>query len=191
MDYIKLKKDELLSTGALYLFEGELMKVVVKNVEDYNAGDHITCSYTGVEFETQILKINDNNLYMLIPQFNEQFPNEKRKHPRISGHIPVQMKGCARSEHEQENIEGLIVDISRNGFGLTANRSLNEKNHYNIHFTDEQLPIDVQVIIRNKRQTDGEFRYGCEISSIEEKCEFLLRKYILSQQLATNMVKNK
>ncbi|WLR51838.1 PilZ domain-containing protein [Bacillus tianshenii] len=189
MDYIKLVKDNKLYTGALYLFEGELMKIIVKNPQEYKAGDKITCLYTGVRFESKVLKVKDNHLFILVPQFYEQFPNEKRKHPRLKVDFPAHLHVSQEAESNGEKTDARVLDISRKGLGIATTHPIRKERMYLLYIEENVLKLCAEIVIRNESTSDSMYRYGCEIHDINEENEFVLRKFILSEQLATNMAK--
>lgn len=188
MDYIKLVKADELHIGALYKFEGELMKITVKNPESFHAGDIISCYYANILFETKILKKLDYQLYVLVPQSNQHFPNEKRMHPRIK----VDLEGSLLNYLNNDKAIIRVVDISRNGFGIVLNKRENPTFNVGdiceikILFSDN--PLAANLRIRNFEEFENVKRFGCELQSISSKDEFELRKFILAEQLKSNMV---
>lgn len=187
MDYIKLGKDDEVVLGALYKFESELMKIVVKNPDFFHVGDTITCDYANVRFSSKILKKQDSQIYALVPQTYKQFPNEKRKHPRIA----VDLDGIIIPYINPTEVKIKIVDLSRMGVGFITKKedqqiNIGEVCKIIINFSANQIKAHLKI--KNCEQYPQENRYGCEIHSIYESDEFELRKFILTEQLKRNMV---
>ncbi|WP_017753486.1 PilZ domain-containing protein [Calidifontibacillus oryziterrae] len=187
MDYIKLIKDDEYQIGALYKFEGELMKITVKDPDVFRAGDQIYCSYSDILFDTKILKKEDYQLYVLVPQTNEHFPHEKRKHPRIK----VDLEGTLLNYYNYNKADIKVIDISRDGFGILMNKkekqifSVGDVCEIKIAISDNPFAANLQI--RNNEVIDQAIRLGCELHSISSKDEFELRKFILAEQLKSNM----
>ena len=180
MDYIQIEKDNKRFQGALYLFEGELMKIIVKKPQAFSAGDLISCFYNDVKFESKILKKAGNHIYILVPQFYEQFSNEKRKHPRIHVDIPAYICVPHKNKHGvSEKLPIQLIDVSREGIGFLTNNSLKLNGIYQLFCESIHLTLKAEVIIRNKRDYEGKIRYGCQIKSLSKEGEFQLRKLIL------------
>lgn len=187
MDYIRLTKDNVVVLGALYKFEGELMNIVIKNPEEFQIGDAVTCDYNNVRFSTKILKKSESQLYVLVPQTYEQFPNEKRKHPRIA----VNMDGLLLPVSNANAVNIRVVDLSRMGFGLLLEKSscfFKVGDFCKIIIQAIEMNVGANLRIKNCEEYENCYRYGCEIQSMPESDEYQLRKFILAEQLKSNMI---
>lgn len=185
MEYIKIMKGDTVHIGALYLFEGELMKITIKEPESFAAGDLLNCEYKQQRFSTKILKKKDYQIYILVPQFNKNFPNDKREHPRLK----VNLEGEVFLKSADKQFEITIIDISRRGIGFLADEKLPFEETYKVKADTPDLKVKGSIKLRNESEQDQQFRYGSEIVDISENDLFLLRKFILATQLKTNMAK--
>lgn len=177
MEYIKLIKDQEVSIAALFFIEGELINVIVKEVNKFRAGDSIICLLDSYPFSTKIIKIQEQNLYLYVPWADLQKLSERRRAVRISFYSEAQIQ--SRSEMIAVN----TFDVSIKGLGFTSNIPLLLNERYNITFLIDGIKNKLDVIVKNQQQTEDGIRYGSLFVDATEMDLFYIRRYILKEQL--------
>ncbi len=127
-----------------------------------------------------------SRIYLFVPIFLKKFPNERRKFPRLNVNFPALINDfLSEIVYEQTaTTEINIVDISFAGFGLLSNKPLKKNTPYFLFVKGQELSLSPKIIIKNEKYTDEGIRYGSEILSICNNDLYILRKFILSEQLA-------
>ncbi len=186
MDYIQIIWQNKIRLGEIEDIEGEVMHVFLKNPAEFEIGDSVHCLFSTIRFESKVLKKDNQCIYLFIPIFLKKFPNERRKFPRLDVNCSALINDFLSEKvfEQAATMEVNIIDISLSGFGLLSCRPLKKNIPYFLYVKGQELSLNPKVIIHNEKYTDQGIRYGSEILSISKKDLCLLRKFILSEQLA-------
>lgn len=186
MDHIKLVSGTgRMIIGELLNFEGEVMDVTINSPDMYSVGDSLSCNYNGIKFNSLILNKINNRLLLYCPLFQTDFPNERRKIPRIEVNIPAIINDFISEKVYQvppdKKVE--IVDLSMRGFGIISTEAYKINTLHYLYFTIDNVAIKTKIMIKNEKLCDNGFRYGSEIQA-NTKTDFeILRNYVLTYQL--------
>lgn len=188
MEYVKVfTQDQRISIGVLQEFEGELMILSVKNPEKFKTGDILSCVYDEFTFQSNVLKISNNLLYIFAPIIKNNFIIDRRKYPRLEVSLSGFVNDCINEFIYDVPPEQLIeiTDITIEGFGFTCEQRLKIGTPYILHVNlGNNMITKPKVIIENKTELENKkTRYGCRISQIDESEYRILRFYILTQQI--------
>ncbi|MTH54911.1 hypothetical protein GKZ89_16025 [Bacillus mangrovi] len=183
MEYMTIiNKDHQSFSAALHYIEGELMNIVVKNLDGIELGGRLICKFENRTFSAYVLKIENYNLYLYVPIQEEKAPNDRRRFFRHSCQLTGKL-----ADRGKELVEITIIDISLNGFGFITDRPLDQEAAYTLTVTLEGgETLQTNVSIQNQTSLPASLRrYGSQIQAITEDGLLALRKYLLHQQLTT------
>ncbi|MGD6818766.1 PilZ domain-containing protein [Metabacillus sp. 84] len=183
MEYITIvTKDHRTLTAGLHEIKGELMNVVVKDKTGISLGDKLTCKYNQQSFHAYVLKQEEFNLYLYLPLQERKAPNERRRFYRH----PCQLNGVITSEAGPER-KVTIIDLSFNGFGFISTRPLTMNEAYSLQIFAGEEVIHARISIQNTMTLPSSlYRCGSQIQFLSKENLFLLRKYIINEQLNEN-----
>jgi len=190
MDVLKfLSQKGRMILGELVDFEGELMDVFIKSPDFFQVGEQMTCIYAGYEFQTVVLKIYGNHVYLYVPLFHDKFPNSQRKIPRVNFKQPAAINDCVSDQifHLPPELKVNLLDFNVKGFGFASLEPLNVNTQYFLYFDIENEPIKTKIILRNEVNFETGFRYGSEIQAITKQDFHKLRRLVLTTQLSNSI----
>lgn len=193
MDYIKIVKDnKRMSIGQMQHCEGELMNITVNKPDYFHVGDSIQCNCFGLNFQTKILKKENNQLYVYAPIFIDRIPEDRRKLPRVNVHLPAYINDCISTQLFDLPVDKqvTVIDLTIKGFGILTTEPLRKNFLYYLHVDLGGVVIKPKVLIRNELIYDEGFRYGCEIHSLKDNEFRALRSFILMKQLIAHQHQN-
>ena len=177
MEYIQLIKNQEINPAALFYIEGELMNVIVKEVDKYDVGDSIICLLELQTITTKIIKIQESNLYLYIPWNEFQRLKERRKSVRIPFHADAEIVA------HSNQWKAATLDISIHGIGFECRDLLQMNEVYQIIFTIEDIENHFTFMIQNVHPINDGYRMGGLFVEATETDLFYIRRYILKQQL--------
>lgn len=185
MEIVQFEYRGRVELGRMETAEGELLNVEVKNPESYMVGDFIGFFYGGRKFSVKIIKKGLQHIFLFIPLFETNFPNNRRRWPRVRVDLSAFI-----NDYLSEKIYELppdlrirVIDLSIQGFGFISPEPLRVNHSYYLLFEVPDLAIKIKTIIRHEKLADDGYRYGCEVLSITKKDFNALRRYVLLQQL--------
>ncbi len=188
MHYIQLLHNGALVEAELATIKRDLINVNCNTNINFEIGDTITCFYAKRRFETRVIQIHQQSVYLFptkpdvpLQKMFDLPMTERRQHPRYE----VNMHAIVFND--LEIVDAQIVDLSRSGLGMLCNESFLKVNQtYNAMIQYADLAITPKILIKNESELNGEFRYGVEIVSINSEDATRLQFFILSRQLNLN-----
>lgn len=188
MQNIQLLHDGSLVDAELTDIKRDLINVTCQAKVNFEIGDTITCFYAKRRFETRVIQMHNQSIYLFptkpdVPLRKAfQMPTEERRqHPRVE----VNMHAIIFNDLDIIDVQ--IVDLSKNGLGMIAgDDSLKVDHTYNAMIQYADLAITPKIKIKYVLESNGEFRYGVEIVSINSEDATRLQFFILSRQLNLN-----
>lgn len=187
MEYVKVfTQDQRISIGGLQEFEGELMILSVKNPEKFKTGDILSCVYDEFTFQSNVLKISNDLLYIYAPIIKNNFIIDRRKYPRLEVCLNGYVNDCINEFIYDIPPEQLIeiTDITIEGFGFICEQRLKIGTPYILHVNlGNNTIVKPKVIIENKTDIEKKTRYGCKINQLNDTEYRILRFFILTQQI--------
>ncbi|WP_276917358.1 PilZ domain-containing protein [Aneurinibacillus aneurinilyticus] len=190
MEIVQFEYRGKVESGRIETAEGELLNVEVKNPDSYMVGDFIGFFYGGSKFSVKIIKKGPQHICLFIPLFETNFPNNRRKWPRVCVDLSAFINDYL-SEKIYEippDLRIRVIDLSIQGFGFISPEPLQVNHSYYLLFEVPDLAIKIKTIIRHEKLADDGYRYGCEVLSITKKDFHVLRRYVLLQQLIMGAV---
>ena len=177
MEYIELVKQGKTSQAALFFIEGELMNVIVMDPDRFNSGDTVICLHKSLTFETNIIKKQENNLYLFVPWYDTLQDSERRRAARVA----YVAQGKVQSHQKSERVQ--LIDLSIKGLGFSCENKLMKAELHTITFTLDHARNHFPIRIQNEREMEGAYRYGVSFIGVPVKDLFYVRRYILNSQL--------
>ncbi|MFT9848548.1 PilZ domain-containing protein [Aneurinibacillus sp. REN35] len=185
MEIVQFEYKGKLDLGKMETTEGELLSLEVKNPDIYKVGDMVALFYQGKKFSVKIIKKEEQHISLFIPLFEMNFPNNRRKWPRVGVDLTAFINDYV-SEKIYEippDLRIQVLDLSIQGFGFASHEPLKVNHSYYLLFDAPDLSIKTKTIIRHEKLADDGYRYGCEIMSITKTDFNELRRYVLLRQL--------
>lgn len=188
---IRLSKGNQTTTAKVVQLEGELLTVTVFSHDEkhFSVGDVITCAYHEKEYNSRILRIWNNTIYLFFSIYKESFVEEGRRVPRVN--VDLTAFAMAQSKYAKKvfNLNQIrVIDISLLGLGFHVEKKIETMSLYSILPQADLLPIKADITIYNETELESGFRYGAEFTHITQKHFQVLRTYVLTQQLTSGSI---
>ncbi|PLS16448.1 hypothetical protein CVD28_15270 [Bacillus sp. M6-12] len=178
MESIQLMANGEATQGALFFIEGELINIIVKDVDRFQIGQSVTCISDSGQFTTKIIKKHNFNLYLYLPMTEQLMNENRRKAARCELKVPATINII------DTTLESEIIDISIQGLAFQLSALLGEESELKIAFPILEQMVTCGIEVKNQNEMgNGCVRCGSLITTISEESRFQIRRYILMEQL--------
>lgn len=172
--------------GQIIQIEGELLTIQVKDASSFELGEKISCLYRSFEFDSNVLGLTGNHLYLYFPLQQNKALNDRRRVARVNVNLKatLMLKNSLNKSYDVHNLQ--MLDASILGFSFITKEPLKVGSICTLLPQSDHLPIKADVKIRHLDQHDETYRYGTEIRHITPNHFHVLRKFVLAQQLVSS-----
>lgn len=168
--------------GQIKNIEGELIITQVKDASSFELGQKVVCTYRSFEFESSVLRIKENQLYLYFPLKPNKLLNDRRRTARVNVDMKaVLMLNTQSKAYDVHHLQ--MLDVSVLGFSFVTKDDFPIGSICTILPQSDQLPIKAEIKIKNQEVLDSGYRFGTEIKHITPNHFHVLRKFVLAQQL--------